>query len=108
MPLLTTFPTYQQPGTNSPHWDSLIDLIDKERLHEKGYDGASYYEEQKMHMLATPDEDTPWCCEYTKAAFVEAWNETKAMVEYWDWCETNTADPIAFMDWHINMLQNQN
>jgi len=81
MPLLSKFP-YNKPGHQ--HWETMKDVFNLQRLHEKGYDGASYYEEHELLMLATPDEDTPWCCEYTKKAFVKAWDKTKKQQEFYE------------------------
>jgi len=102
--LKTEFPMYEK---DHPHWDSLVELMDTYRLHET-YIGDQYYKEMKTLMTGIDEgEDQPFCLEYTEEAFVKAWNETKSMVEYWDWCEAFTPDPTAFMQWQIDMLQNQ-
>ncbi len=81
MPLLTKFP-YNQPG--HPHWESLKELFSDYKLHETGVTGSSFYDEQMQRMTGMPPgEDRPWCCEYTKKAFVKAWNKYKAQYEFW-------------------------
>ena len=80
MPLLTKFP-YNQPG--HPHWESLKELFNDYKLHESGVTGSSYYDEQMLMVMAMPEEDRPWCCEYTKKAFVKAWKKTQGQYEFW-------------------------
>ena len=77
MPRLTKFP-YNQPGHQ--HWEAMKELFFRYKAHER-YTGVTYYEEQYLEMRAMPDADIPWCCEYTKRAFVKAWNKTKKLVE---------------------------
>ena len=84
MPLLTKFP-YNKSGDQ--HWESLQELFSDYKLHERGYTGQIYYEEQELMMNSQEEgEDRPWCCEYTKKAFVNAWNKLKKQHEFWHLC----------------------
>ena len=81
MPLLTKFP-YNKEGDQ--HWESLKELFSDYKLHEKGVTGESFYEEQKLMMISREkEEDLPWCCEYTKKAFVDAWDKLKVQYDFW-------------------------
>jgi hypothetical protein len=74
----TEFPLYK---SGDPHWESLLEILVRYRLHENGYTGCSYYEENETMMLGGgAGEDCPWCCEYTTETFVEAWNKAKEVV----------------------------
>ena len=82
MPLLTKFP-YNETGNQ--HWESLRELFSHYKLHKSEVTGESYYEEQERMILGQEEgEDRPWCCEYTKSAFVNAWNQLKKQYEFWD------------------------
>ena len=78
---LTKFPLYERDDQD---WESLLELLDRYRLHENGYTGTSYYDQQEMMMIGMEKgEDIPWCCKYKKEIFVAAWNEVKEMVAFW-------------------------
>ena len=65
----TKFPMFQM---GDPHWEALVEVMDRYRLYEEGYDGAKYYNEKKSMIRGMEDEDVHWCCVYTEKAFVEA------------------------------------
>ena len=66
------------------HWESLVELFDRFCVHEQGVTGASYYEDEEFRLLGIPEgEDRPWCCEYEKKTFIDAWNEVEEMVKSW-------------------------
>jgi hypothetical protein len=80
-----------KPG--DPHWESLLEIFDRYRLHENGYTGYSYYEENETMTLAYGEgEDLPWCCEYSKKTFVEAWDKVKEMVAYWHFLDEEAVE----------------
>lgn len=73
MPLLTKFP-YNENGHQ--HWEAMKELFNDYNANVR-WTGESYYEECEQMMIGHRDDDCPWCLEYTKQAFVKAWNKTK-------------------------------
>ena len=86
--LKTKFPMFEM---GHPHWEGLVEVMDRYRMHEAGYDGAKFYDEKKL----MEGEDVHWCCEYTKRAFVKAWNKVEKMVKWWHVIDENNAKPGA-------------
>ncbi len=67
-----------------PHWESLVEVFDRYRLHQEGVTGASYYDAREFMMIGMEEGgDRPWCCEYEKKIFIDAWNKVERMVKYW-------------------------
>ena len=86
----TEFPMFEKGDAD---WETLVELMDRRRMHENGYNGANYYNEMESMMQGMEDEDIPWCCKYTKRAFVKAWKDVQRMVENWHFIDQHNAQP---------------
>lgn len=82
----TKFPLYKRGDQN---WESLLELLDRYRLHKNGYTSTSYYQEQETMTIGMEGEDIPWCCKYKKETFVDAWDKVQNMVENWHSLDDN-------------------